>query len=65
MAEVVRDLITRLDRREEKKEESIPVRLQAEMGKRWGNRGSLLVRMEVEGEETSRNVNRLGHCLIG
>ncbi|RVW45830.1 hypothetical protein CK203_086255 [Vitis vinifera] len=58
-------LIARLDRREEKKEESIPVRLQAEMGKRWGNRGSLLVRMEVEGEEISRNVNRLGHCLVG
>ena len=65
MAEVVRDLIARLDRREEKKEESIPVRLQAKMGKRWGNRGSLLVRMEVEGEEISRNVNRLEHCLVG
>ena len=65
MAEVVRDLIASLDKKEEKKEESIPERLQAKMGKRWGNRDRLLVRMEVEGEETSRNVNRLGHCLIG
>ena len=65
MAEVVRDLTARIDRREEKKEEPILERMQAEMGKRWGNRDSLLVRMEVEGEEISRNVNRLGHCLVG
>ena len=49
----------------EKKEESIPVRLQAETGKIWGNRDRLLLRMEVEGEEISRNVSRLGHCLVG
>ena len=38
--------------------------MQAEMGKRWGNRDRLLVRMEVEGEKISRNVNRLEHCLV-
>ena len=65
MAEVVRDLIASLDRNEKKKEELIPVRMQAEMGKRWGNRDRLLVRMEVEGEEISRNLSRLGHCLVG
>ena len=65
MAEVVRDLIASLDRKEKEKEELIPVRLQAEMGKRWGNRDRLLVRMEVEGEEISRNLSRLGHCLVG
>ncbi|RVW75070.1 hypothetical protein CK203_055997 [Vitis vinifera] len=65
MAEVIRDLIASLDRKEKKKEELIPVRMQAEMGKRWGNRDRLLVRMEVEGEEISRNLSRLGHCLVG
>ena len=65
MAEVVRDLIASLDRKEKKKEELIPVRMQAEMGKRWGNKDRLLVRMEVEGEEISRNLSRLGHCLVG
>ena len=34
MAEVIRDLIASLDRKEKKKEELIPVRMQAEMGKR-------------------------------
>ena len=49
----------------EKKEELIPIRLQAETGKIWGNRDRLLVTMEVKGEEISRNVSRLGHCLVG
>ena len=35
------------------------------MGKRWGNRDRLLVRVKVEGEEISRNLSRLGHCLVG
>ncbi|RVX07802.1 hypothetical protein CK203_021808 [Vitis vinifera] len=62
MAEVVRDLITRLDRREEKKEESIPVRLQAEMGgenlarlgwlmaSAWGLKGKLDLAWLEEGQ---------------
>ncbi|RVW53705.1 Dolichol-phosphate mannose synthase subunit 3 [Vitis vinifera] len=34
-------------------------------GQLWRRWDSLLVRMEVEGEEISKNVNRLGHCLVG
>ena len=48
MAEVVWNLTTMIDRREEKKEEPTPERMKAEMGKRWGNKDSLLVRMEIE-----------------
>ena len=66
MAEVARDLIASLNKKEKKKkEESIPERLQAEMGKRWGNRDRLLVRMEIKGEAISRNLSKLGHCLVG
>ncbi|RVW75340.1 hypothetical protein CK203_052925 [Vitis vinifera] len=65
MADVVRDLIDRLDKKENTKEETTPRRLHVEMGKRWGNRDRLSVRVEIEGEEINRNMSRLGHCLVG
>ncbi|RVW44362.1 LINE-1 retrotransposable element ORF2 protein [Vitis vinifera] len=42
MAEVVRNLYTMIDRREKNKDEPTPERVKAEMGKRWGNRNSIL-----------------------
>ena len=65
MADVVRDLIDRLDKKENTKEETTPRRLHVEMGKRWGNRDRLSIIVEVEGEEINRNMSRLGHCLVG
>ncbi|KAL6322002.1 hypothetical protein AAG906_003142 [Vitis piasezkii] len=65
MAEVVRNLTTMIDRRGEKKEESTLERMKAEMGKRWENRDSLSIRVEIEGEEICENVDRLGQCLVG
>ena len=37
----------------------------ADMVKGWGNKGSNVIRVEVEREELSRNISRLEHCLIG
>ena len=65
MADVVRDLIDRLDKKENTKEETTPRRLHVEMGKRWGNSDRLSVRVEIEGKEINRNMSRLGHCLVG
>ena len=65
MADVVRELIDSLDKKENTKEETTPGRLHVEMGKRWGNSDRLSIRVEVEGEEISRNMSRLGHCLVG
>ena len=65
MAEVVRELIASFDKKDNKKEEMTLGKLQVEMGKRRGNRDRHLVRVEVKGEEISRNLSRLGHCLIG
>ena len=65
MAEVVWNLTTMIDRREEKKEEPTLERRKVEMGKRWGNEDSLSVIMEIEREQICRNVDRLGQCLVG
>ena len=65
MAEVVRNVYTRIDRREENKVEPTPKRIPPEMGERCGCRDSIWVRMEIKGEDICRNVDRLGQCLIG
>ena len=65
MAEVIQELIASFDKKENKKEETTPGKLQVEIGKRRGNRDRHLVRVEVEEEEISRNLSRLGHCLVG
>ena len=65
MAEVLRKLIASFDKKENKKEKKTSRRLQVEMGKRLGSRDRNLVRVEVEGEEISRNLSRLEHCLVG
>ena len=65
MADVVRDLIDSFDKKENTKKETTLGRLHVEMGKRWGNRDRLSIIVEVEGEEISRNMSRLGHCLVG
>ena len=65
MAEVLRKLIASFYKKENKKEEKTFGRLQVEMGKRLESRDRNLVRVEVEGEEISRNLSRLEHCLVG
>ena len=64
MAEVLRKLIASFYKKENKKEEKTSGRLQVEMGKRLESRDRNLVRVEVEGEEISRNLSRLEHCLV-
>ncbi|RVX16046.1 hypothetical protein CK203_005479 [Vitis vinifera] len=51
MADVVRELIDSLDKKENTKEETTPGRLHVEMGKRWGNSDRLSIRVEVEGRK--------------
>ena len=65
MAEVVRNLYTRIDRKEKNKDEPTSKRVPSEMGKRRGNRNSIWIRMEIKGEDICRNVDRLGQCLVG
>lgn len=65
MAEVVRNLYKRTDRREKNKDEPTLERVSFEMGKRGGNRNSIWVRMEFKEEDICRNVDRLGQCLVG
>ena len=65
MAKVVRTLFTRVERREINKDEPSPNRVPPENGERWGRWGNIGLRMEAKGEESCRNVARLGQCLIG
>ena len=61
MADVVRNLFKRTDKREENNGEPIPERVSSEMG----NRNSIWFRMEFKEEDIRRNVDQLGQCLVG
>ena len=65
MAKVVRTLFTRVERREINKDKPSPNRVPPEKGERWGRWSNIGLRMEAKGEESCRNVDRLGQCLIG
>ena len=65
MVEALRKLDVSLDRKEQKQEERVLGRSFVEMVKGSWNKGSKLLRVEVKGEEISRNLSRLDHCLIG
>ena len=65
MAKVVRNLFTRVERREINKDELSPNRAPSEKGERGGRRSNIGIRMEVKEEESCRNEDRLGQCLIG
>ena len=65
MAKVVRNLLTRVDRREINKDESSPNRMLPEKEESWGRRNNLGIRMEIKEEDSCRNVDRLCQCLIG
>ena len=65
MAKVVRNLFTRVERREINKDKPSPNRAPSEKGERGGRRSNIGIRMEVKEEESCRNEDRLGQCLIG
>ena len=65
MAEMLRNLGVIFGRKENKQEERATGRSYAEMAKRPRSRDSKTVKVEVKGEEISRNLSRLEHCLVG
>ena len=65
MVEALRKLDVSLDKKEQKREERVLGRSFVEMVKGSWNKGSKLLRVEIKGEEISRNLSRLDHCLIG
>ncbi|RVW33150.1 hypothetical protein CK203_094837 [Vitis vinifera] len=65
MVEALHKLDVNLDNKEQKQEEMVSGRPFAEMVKGSWNNDPDLLRVEVKGEEISRNLSRLDHCLIG
>ena len=65
MVEALCKLDVSLNKKEQKQEERVLGRSFVEMVKGSWNKGSKLLRVEVKGEEISRNLSRLDHCLIG
>ena len=65
MVEALRKLDDSLDKEEQKQEERASGKSFADMVKGSWNKGSNTLRVEVKGEEITRNLSRLEHCLIG
>ena len=70
MAEMLRNMGVATGRKENKQEEMAPVkptleRSYVEVVKMPRSRGINIVRVEVRGEEISRNLSKLEHCLVG
>ena len=70
MAEMLRNMRVVTGRKESKQEGMAPVkpileRSYAEVVKMSRSRGRNLVRVEVKGEEISKNLSKLEHCLVG
>ena len=65
MAESLRKLDVCFDKKENKQEERASGRSYVEMVKRSWSKDSKMVRVEVKGEEISKNLSRLEHYVVG